>query len=326
MSAALNDCFLITGASGLIGRGLTRRLLSMDSTRRIIALDVEQPATPIADDPRYVFHTCDVTQGIEQWARAAAGGCWFHLAYVLDTRRDPDDVLRVATEGTQAFLNAADALGAEKAVLFSSAMVYGAYFDLPAPLSEEAGLLPPEGASYAIGKLRVEELAAAASCAGEVVVLRPCTVLDASQRPRPAADFVGGFPLVDEYDPRVQLLHEQDLMDAIVRVARPGVCGTFNITPDDAGIARSELYRLLGLPDEHVSYRALRADAEAAWHARSPSAPHPANVDYHVAYEWIASNAKARAVLDWTPRWSSLEALWAFIAGERKRMRQKRAG
>jgi UDP-glucose 4-epimerase len=109
------------------------------------------------------------------------------------------------------------------------------------------------------------------------------------------------------YDPLVQALHPDDAVDAILHALdRPEVKGVFNVAPE--GILPLSSVRLffgsLGVPVPHPIAYALY---EAAWLAGVGVMP---GVHAHyLRYLCVVSNDKARGLLGFTPRRTTLDCV-----------------
>jgi nucleoside-diphosphate-sugar epimerase len=303
---------VVTGSSGALGRLIIAALLARDTTRGVLGIDVHPPAQ---SDPRFRFHAADITGGLEE-LDAAPGAAWLHLAYPLDPHHPAASTLAIATAGTAAVLRAAERARVSKLVMFSSTMAYGT---APQPLTEARPLAPDPAMGYAEGKRRLEALATGwpFARAPELVILRPCTVLGRGVGRHPMLRAFGDSVIGDR-DPRLQVLHPSDLVDGVLRVLAPGVTGTFNLTPSDAGVHTSELRRLLGFEPGTARYADVRREAMLAWQQQRAGALHPATLDY-LAFEWVAVSDKARATFGWAPAWSSLDAFWDHLRAQRTR-------
>lgn len=323
--------FVVTGSSGTLGRLLVDQLLALPSTRCIVGIDV-RPAgcaggagkPPPVTDARFRFHRADVVDGLRSLSDFPPRACWLHLAYPLDPQCDAAEILRTATSGTSEVLRTAERAQAAKIVVFSSTMAYGVR-SAPAFLTEDSALSPPPEMAYAEGKRRLEAIVAAwPPGAAERVVARPCTVLGPRFDRHGMSDAFAELPAVEGHDPRLQFLHETDLVDAVLRLLPPGVTGVFNLAPSDGGVRCSELRRLLGIEAPEIAYEELRRAHARDWAEQRAGALPPSVLDYLV-FEWIAANDKARAVLGWEPGWSSLDTFWSYIRTQQRKVRSGRA-
>jgi 1-acyl-sn-glycerol-3-phosphate acyltransferase/nucleoside-diphosphate-sugar epimerase len=203
-----------------------------------------------------------------------------------------------------------------KVVLLSSAAVYG-------PNPHNTGLLGEVRLSGRQRKNRIAaawaELEALAEKAlgklpdTHLTVLRPATV--------PLRDETGplaglfrrrlAFPLLG-YDPSIQLLSPDDLVEAVCRAVEADRGGCYNLAPAGVIPLRQalRLARVKHLSLAYVAHRAARAVL-----APLRLAP-PAGALEYSRYSWTVSGEKAARELGFVPRHTSAEALADCLAAE----------
>lgn len=164
---------LVTGAAGFAGRHLVVALHA--AGHEVIASDLDVPE----DAPRASeWIALDVTDesACESALRAARPDWLFHLAgfaHVGRAEQEPDRCLELNLGGTRALLEAClSASPATRAIVISSAEVYGAVPPDQLPVREECPVRP--GTAYARSKVAAEETARDAAARGlSLVILRP---------------------------------------------------------------------------------------------------------------------------------------------------------
>ena len=161
---------VITGASGFIGRKLTRALLArgtltdasgvVRSLAEVVLFDVAPPEG-LPHDPRLVVATGDIADPAQVQALITdrTAGV-FHLAAIVSANAEEDFDLGMAVnlDGTRAVLEACRALPQPAKLVFaSSCAVYGG--DMPAVLTDQSILNPQTsyGTQKAIGELLVHD-------------------------------------------------------------------------------------------------------------------------------------------------------------------------
>lgn len=161
--------FLVTGATGLIGRPLVASLLAEGADVRILTRGGR--ALPAGWQGRVDVRIGDITEAGSLGAALAGCGGLFHLAGEL---RDPARFEAVNTEGTRHLLEAARSAGLDHVVHMSSVGVMGV--EAPGPVDEGAACHPRNG--YEVSKLAAEEFARAwgESAGVPVAALRPTIV------------------------------------------------------------------------------------------------------------------------------------------------------
>ena len=149
---------LVTGATGLVGGALVRRLAR--DGHRVLALARHAPAAPFPEGVRFVAadvrHPPEIAGTVDGIIHAAAptSGRFFS--------EHPDETYAIIVEGTRALLDFACAHGTSAFVFLSSMEVYGAPAT-DAPLDESAGFVGDPAAprnSYPRGKRAAEALCA----------------------------------------------------------------------------------------------------------------------------------------------------------------------
>ncbi|HZY89026.1 MAG TPA: 1-acyl-sn-glycerol-3-phosphate acyltransferase [Gemmataceae bacterium] len=184
--------------------------------------------------------------------------------------------------------------GVRRAVVLSSASVYGPNPHNPGLVSEGRLTLRHRHNPIAAGWLALEALARrhlARGAGAALTVLRPAAL--------PLADDLSplgallhrrlAFPVLG-HDPSVQLLAPDDLARAVCRALEAGATGVFNVAPDGVIPLRQAL-RLAGvrsLPLPYLLQRLLRAAAATLGLAAPPAA-----LDY-LRYNWTVSGAKIK--------------------------------
>jgi len=136
-----------------------------------------------------------------------------------------------------------------KLIITSSVVAYGLHADNPPILTEESPLRPNPGLYYSIEKASNELFLDDFSDLHPKMVitrLRPCTVAGPQADPSMMAS-LSSEPtiLVKGYNPPIQILHENDLAQALHHTIRVDLPGVYNVTSDDA-CTLTELVKLRG--------------------------------------------------------------------------------
>ena len=304
----------VTGAAGYVGRTLIDRLVRDPAVERILALDV-RPLPAESEKGPVVFERHDVTRPFGALLREHGVDSLAHLAYVMRPSRDREAARRVNVEGTASALASCEEAGVRHILYLSSTSVYGAHADNPPLLDEDAPPRPPRGFQYSEDKAAAERLIAefAASRPGfSAAVLRVCPALGPSADNFIASAFSKPFLVgVMGHDPHMQLIHEDDLADAMCRCLLGRVSGTYNLAGD--GLIRwSEMASVFGRRVVWIPGPLLRFLVGASWALRLQSDSPPSGVGF-ITHTWAASNDRARRELGIRPRHSSREA-WAAFA------------
>lgn len=166
--------YVITGASGFIGRTLAARLRERGDTVR--GMDVRP-------DPDAGVVAGDVTDPASWQDVIERGATVVHTAALVSNLPTLEEAWRVNTLGTRRVLDAAVARGAKRVVYLSSVR---AFSDTGFPDGvTEAHPLRPDGNPYVDTRIAAEQAALQAHAAGEieVTVVRPGDVYGPGSRP-----------------------------------------------------------------------------------------------------------------------------------------------
>jgi nucleoside-diphosphate-sugar epimerase len=309
----------VTGGSGFLGTHLVRRLLQVGESVRTLdlepqPLDVDAIVGDVRrrDDVRWLVRGADVL---------------VHAAAALPIRGSARALHSVNVEGTRTLLDAAAEAGVRRAILVSSAVVYGLQ---PGPLREDAGPAPIE--PYGRTKLAAEQLWLAGGL--EPVVLRPTAFVGPGR--------LGVFGILFDWirenrriytlgpgTNRYALLAVEDLVAAVLLAASPPVAGrTFNLAATQFGTVADDLRDLIRRAGSTsrvtpLPARPARAVLAGLSHARlSPlSRWHYASADT----DFLLDVSRAEHELGWSPRLSNADALeraYRWYVANRGRLRR----
>jgi UDP-glucose 4-epimerase len=219
-------------------------------------------------------------------------------------------------DGLRNVLEAAKRCSVRRIVHLSSTTVYGAYKDRTEFLSEESDLRPLRGLVYAEDKAKAESVLAAFKDQHPgvgVTILRPCTVIGPSADNLIADMFKKRFALlVRGCDPRYQFVHEEDLAEAVALAIKKGKDGIYNVVGGGT-IGTSEMYSVAGQRVLSLPYTLVYTLAALLWYLRLPGGFIPPIMVDQLRYPWLASGGKAERHLGFVPKYSSREALSAFL-------------
>ncbi|KRF37157.1 NAD-dependent epimerase/dehydratase family protein [Nocardioides sp. Soil805] len=243
---------LVTGISRDIGRRFARSAASDPSIDRVIGVDVVPPRGDIGD---VSFVRADIRTPV--------------IAKVL-AKEDVDTVVHmsvIATPGSAGGRNTMKELnvmgtmqllaacqkspGVERVVVKSTTTVYGASSRDPAMFTEEMGPKRLPSSGYAKDVYEVEGYVrgfARRRPDVAVTMIRAANVIG----PHVSSPITSYFrlpvvPRVLGFDPRLQFLHEDDLLDVLRHAVVAGAPGTFNVAGDGM-LLLSQAVRRLGKP------------------------------------------------------------------------------
>jgi UDP-glucose 4-epimerase len=223
---------LVTGVAGYWGQRLATRLLA-EPELRVIGLDTEPPAKPIegldfiaADIRNPLLAELLETEGVETIC---------HLAF-RESIQPSESNFDFNVMGTMKLLGACVQAGVRKAVIMGSTMVYGAQANNSAFLSEDHHLhgtrsygyirdMVEREPLYQNTRRHVPQLA--------LTVLRLPNVLGPTVD-SPLVRFLrdNRTPVLLGFDPMMQIIHEDDVVEALAHAVINDVPGIFNIAAD----------------------------------------------------------------------------------------------
>lgn len=295
---------LVTGGAGYFGSILTEQALARGD--RVRVLDLNAPAERAGVEV-VVGDVRDLDA-----VRAACDGVDVVLNNVAQVplAKDRELFWSVNVGGTANVLVAARDAGVQKVVHTSSSAIFG----IPDanPVTEATKPKPLE--AYGRAKAEAEALCRDATATGlDVSIVRPRTILGHGRLGIMAVLFElvdAGAPVfvMGSGDNRYQLVHSDDLADAILRAAaRPGP-ETYNIGATDFGTMRETLEALCEHAATGSRVRSLPV-APARWGMRALST---VGLAPFAPYHWLLyseslwfDTTKAQSELDWHPTHSN---------------------
>lgn len=304
----------ITGISGYIGSQLLQRLTVHPEVEAVIGVDA-RPC--LIDSPKLRFSLRDITQPLGGLFAKERVDTALHLAFVLRPMRRDNVTRTIDIQGTRHFLEECHAAKVGHVVYLGSTAAYGAHADNPVPLTEDSPLRPNPRFQYSRDKAETDrmfqEYASSLPKVG-VTVLRGCVVMGpGGARSIGAKLFQPVMVRVAGHDPRVQYIHEDDLMELLVRVLERRAAGTYNIAGD--GLLRySDVARLARRPMVAVPKAILTGVMDATWRLRLQGQSTAAGMDF-IAYPWVASNEKLKKAVGFSYRYSSEDTIKAYLKG-----------
>jgi nucleoside-diphosphate-sugar epimerase len=325
----------VTGPTGTFGFGLLPLLEAEPGIERVVGV-ARRPFDPV----EHGWHKMTYRQGDvrdpDVLAQAFAGAdVVVHLAFLITGTASLSSIREINIDGTVNAFRAAAAAGARRFVYASSVAAYGFHPDNPVGMTEDWPTRPAEHLFYAQEKAELEALLAEESRRHPelgLYLLRPPVVLGPHavggkstlvERLLPlgrrAAGWLRQLPLpVPAVAPGVpmQFIHEDDVGAAFLRcILGAGPPGAYNIAGDGivtgADIARELGFSPVTVPADLVE-RAARGIAGLPLPDAVPPVAGWAEALSHPA---IMDAGKAKAVLGWQPRYTSLDAVRATIAG-----------
>jgi UDP-glucose 4-epimerase len=279
----------ITGASGYIGSRLLERLAGA----AVLALDI-RPPRHLPEGAEFVRH--DVRQPMGALFRARGVKAVIHLAFAVDPMRDRQAERALNVLGTANVLAACAEARVETVILLSSATVYGAYPDNPPALTEDAPLRGCPGFGYVEDKLELERMAARYAREhpeARVILVRPVVVAGPHMRNYLSRSLEKPFVFLPwGANPPLQLIHEQDVAQALATLLHEGPSGPYNLGAPNPmpfqEVVRRARARAVALP-----WALLYPLAAVAWRMgwRAVTEAPPALLHY-LRWPWVVDGSR----------------------------------
>src|SRR3954468_6174835 len=322
--------YLITGGSGYIGGRLTDELSSREETEKIVDVDLRPPPRSW---PKHEFVKADIRdrKQMRDLLERHEIDALLHFAFVLNPIRDQAKMYDIDVNGTQAVLEAAQDAGVKQVIQTSSATAYGAFPDNPKPIAEDwpvrgapgpspdnpkpiAEDWPVRGApdfSYAKHKAdsdRIAQLWALNNPDAVMTIVRPSIVFGPSVDNYIVRAFGNNpfIPILDGVDEEFQLVHEDDVVSALIALLDGKHAGAFNLAGDGL-MTWSRAAEMVGKKTRNISLKTMKRLNGAMWKMRVPRTEAPAgNLDF-IRYPWVVSTEKLKSTAGWQPKYDTLE-------------------
>lgn len=312
---------VLTGAASFLGSNLLKRIEADKTFTNVVAVDIYKPAFPLK---KTRFYKLDITQptadaDLAQILVNERCETFIHLALLTNPSRNSTYAHELESIGTMYVVSACEEARVRKVILGSNTMVYGATPSNPNYLTEDRPLLGGK-ARFVRDKVEAEKQFADLARRNPstiTTVLRPGMILGPTVRScwtryfgRPAV------PTILGYDPLMQCVHEDDVLDAYMKVIREDHPGAWNIVAPGV-MPISTMLGISGKVQIPVPGPALRSAYKAAWMAGIGEFP-PNMLDY-LRYLWVADGEKATEKMGFTPKYTTREALLSFMGMQRLR-------
>ena len=204
---------VVTGASGVVGRGVVLRLLSQGHDVVGVARHRLESWPSAAS-----FVQGDIRDAATVRRAVSGAHVVVHCAWAVDPAADDPGSREINVGGTANVLDAMSRTGTRRIVLASSSHVYG--IDRGEALSEDAQLHPVSG--HGLDKARVEEMVAA--CGVQWVAIRSAAILGRGVDNWVRRVLSSALFPADSAERRFQVVHSDDAHRVFARAAvDPGI-------------------------------------------------------------------------------------------------------
>jgi nucleoside-diphosphate-sugar epimerase len=315
---------VVTGATGNIGTGVVTALAGDPQVTAITGL-ARRPAGHQPPKTRLLRADVERDDLVELFRGADAV---VHLAWLFQPTRRPERTWRANVLGSIRVFEAAAAAGVPKIVYTSSIGAYSPR-ENEVPVTEAWPTHGWPGAAYTREKAYVERWLDAFELRhprNDVVRIRPGFVFQraaaAEQRRLFGGPFVPGslvrpglLPVVPHLPGlRLQVVHTEDLADAVRRATLRPVTGAFNVATGPV-VGTRFVAGLLGARPVPVPAALVRAALGAAW--RLHAVPATPGLFDAVLRLPVMDTGRAESELEWQPKHDAAYALKEFLAGLR---------
>lgn len=312
---------LITGIGSYIGSSLAARLEQDPSVEHVVGLDTRPPRVPLR---RTELVTADTRAGAV--ARLLFDTQVDTVVHEQIVRRPGPAMSAAAMHelnviGSLQLIAACErAPGVRAIVVRGSAGVYGSEPNAPQFFTEDMTSLFPMRSRFQRDVAEIETMFAAFSRRHPRVT---CTMLRFQPAVGPAIDAqvtrylsLPAPPTYLGYDPRIQLVHERDAVDALVATIERPVEGPVNVAaPGTVGLTR--MLRLAGRPPLPIAAPLFGTVTAAARRLGGPGLSDDFARVLH--YGRAVDTTRLTEEIGFTPRYSTAAAVqdWARVHGRR---------
>lgn len=312
---------VITGVSRHLGSRLAQRLERDRDVEYIAGVDLEEPE---ADLERTEFIRADIRNPlILKVIESTEADTLVHLNVIATPTRvgGRSAMKEINVIGTLQLLAAAQKAGSlRKVVMKSTTAVYGASPKDPAIFREDMGLEAHLATGYARDAEDVEQAARDFGRRRPGVIL---TVLrfanfmgSAIETPLTRYFSLPFVPTALGFDPRIQLVHEDDAVEVLHRATREDHPGIFNVAADGV-LLLSQAIRMCGKPPVPVPLPFASPLASAL--QRFGLVDFPRDQLRFLVYGRVADNTRLKQRFGYQPAFTTRAALQEFVTGQRFR-------
>jgi UDP-glucose 4-epimerase len=305
---------LITGVSNPLGAEVARRLASQ--VPYLFGCDVADPISAL-EEMDFV-HADTRLSVIGKLVRQLRIDTVIHLAVMVDSPREERSIHETDVIGTMNVLVgcAAPSSPVRKLVVKSSQAIYGAGPGDPSFFSEEMVNWDRPASGVMRDLLEMEQLVSeyalrTEQCAVTVLRLGYRVSEDTSLAKYISLPIV---PVFAGFDPRLQLLHEEDAVEAIVRSVAGGHPGAFNVAGSGVVLLSQAIAIMGGRP-------APILPPYGKWFSRVglkmlAGVDMPAHLADFLAFGSVMDCTRLATAFDWSPAYGSRQAMDALARGK----------
>ncbi len=302
---------LVTGVCGRLGKRLVR---SLHRSVHVVGVD----RRPFGDKPKDVVHEqLDMRRKkLKDVFRNFKIDAVVHLGIMHDPRASAADHHSWNVAGFSKLLDYVSQFSVPKLVVLSSANAYGPQPGNAQFLTEDAPLLGGQNFSDIRDLIEVDMLAQSFFWkvpSTETVVLRPVHIVGTVRNA--ASNFLrlSTIPMVMGFDPMVQVIHEDDVVQSIVRALEPDKRGVFNLAGTEP-LPLSRLVGLTGKPTVSIPHAVAAPVLKQMWRFRLTTFPAP-ELD-HIRFVCMVDDRRSRDELRFQPKYEAKDCVASLSSGK----------
>ena len=289
---------LITGIAGNLGRRVAK---AMHRGNHVIGVDTRR----FSSRPKDVeHHKLDVrrnaTEGLFRKRNVHAV---IHLGIMHNPRAKLSEHYTLNIYGTQRLLEWCVKYGVKKFIFLSSANIYGPRPESSGYLTEDSPLMASQTFAGIQDLIAVDLLVQSFFWKHpelEVVILRPVHIIGPRIKNAPT-NYLRLDPVITllGFDPLIQLIHADDVVNAMQQTLKPGARGIYNIAGPGV-IPLGKLLDRLGRRRIPLPKILAKSMVDSLWKARLTSFPPPELA--HIQFNCLVDDARAREDLSYEPQ------------------------
>jgi UDP-glucose 4-epimerase len=309
-------CVLLTGTSGFIGSHLLKRLKSDERYGRLVAVDTQRPPYRLKKSK---FYKVDLTnpradEALIEILSEEKPDTVIHTGFYQRPIEDTTYAHEVNSIGTMHILSACAESPVRKIVVSSRTLVYGAHYDNPHYMTEDHSPRPRLDYEFQLDKVEVERQLLRFwknNSDTLVTVLRHCSIIG------PTVDncwthyfSMPVCPTVLGYNPLIQFISEEDVIDAFKLATEEDFPGVYNIVGKRA-IPLSMILKIANKPRAPLPFFMAENLFRLLWIGKVGPFP-PEHLDF-LRYHCLADSSRAKEVMGFEAKKTAWEALEEFL-------------
>ena len=314
------------GVRGFKGHHVLKALEENSQFKKVIAIDYKKPKIHLAKTKFYKLNLTETLADVSLTEILKNENCdtLIHTALPVTPLHDENLAHEIIAIGTYYILNACHAASVRKILMASTADVYGAFPTNPNFLTED---MVPRG--YRHSKFLRDKIDAENQLIkyqkknpkSVVTIVRPCTILGPNIHSY-KTDYLNRaiVPTILGFDPLVQFVHENDVLNLLIKLVSEDHPGIFNLAGDGV-LPLSQAIRICGKLNLKLNGLTFKTLGQLLWYADIAVAP-ASHIDF-LRYLCIADNQKIKTEIGFVPQYSSKEALQVFVKTNRPSLKEQ---